>query len=153
MKKKIIVAALAALTLSSCSTLYQSASQAEVTSPVAAAALADLDVSSEKISYTLVPTRKVRKGGLQNCINTAIKEALKANGNGDVLIETQQAVVQRAGLFACKIKSVTVTGYPAKYKNFRTADEETVKAALVNGSLKINTIKQKSKTKGSIFSF
>lgn len=120
---------------------------------MAAAALADLDVSSEKISYTLVPTRKVRKGGLQNCINTAIKEALKANGNGDVLIETQQAVVQRAGLFACKIKSVTVTGYPAKYKNFRTADEETVKAALVNGSLKINTIKQKSKTKGSIFSF
>lgn len=121
--------------MTSCSTVYRTASVRDVTAPVAAAALADLEVSSEKITYSLMPTREVRKGGLENCVNAAISEALRANGGGDVLIETQRAVVQRTGLFSRKVKMVTVTGYPAVYKNFRNADEETVKKALVNGAL------------------
>lgn len=152
MKKSIIALSIVTLALSSCSTVYKTASQRDVTAPVAAAAIADFEVSPQKITYTLVPTRKVRSGGLQNCINTAVSEALKANGDGDVLIETQQAVIRRSGLFMRKIKSVTVTGYPAKYKNFRNMDEATVKKALENGNLKVNE-KENQKKGFSFFNF
>lgn len=152
MKKLLLTLSIAALTLSSCSTAYKTASQRDVIAPVTAAAIADFEVSPKKITYTFAPSRKVRAGGMQNCINTAISEALKANGGGDVLIETQQAIVKRSGLFSRKIKSVTVTGYPATYKNFRSADEKTVKDALINGFFQpeINVTR---KTTTSIFGF
>lgn len=152
MKKFLLVLSVVALTMSSCSTAYRTASQRDVTAPVAAAAIADFEVSPTKITYTLVPSRKVRAGGLQNCINTAISEALKKNGGGDVLIETQQAIVQRTGLFSRKIKSVTVTGYPATYKNFRNADEKTLNGAIINGTLKQSVSVKKAKG-GSIWGF
>ena len=153
MKKIIVASAIVAMALSSCTSVQQTASTRDVTAPVAAAALADFEVSSEKITYTYVPTRKVRKSGLTNCINAAISEALKVHGNADVLIETQQAIVQRTGIFAGKIMSVTVTGYPAKYKNFRSADEETVKSALIEGTLKGSTNNEKRAVPASIFGF
>ena len=81
-----------------------------------------------------------------------LPEALKANGGGDVLIETQEAIVKRSGLFLRKIKSVTVTGYPATYKNFRNVDEQTLKKALVNGTLK-NNVTHEKKSSASIFGF
>lgn len=149
----LLAASIIAVTMSSCSTTFRSASQRDVTAPVAAAAIADFEVSNQKITYTLVPTRKVRAGGFQNCVNTAISEALKANGEGDVLIETQQAIVKRSGLFGTKIKSVTVTGYPAKYKNFRNADEQTVKTALTNGTLKMTSNENSKSTPKGIFGF
>ncbi len=152
MKKIFLVFSVVALTMTSCTTAYKTATQRDVVAPVAAAAIADFEVSPKKITYTLIPTRKVRAGGLQNCINTAISEALKANGEGDVLIETQGAIVQRSGLFRTKVKSVTVTGYPATYKNFRSVDEKTVKEALVQGSLK-NNVNESKKAKVSIFGF
>lgn len=133
MKKIILAASIAALSLSSCSTLYQTASQRDVTAPVIGATMADLEVSDKKITYTLIPTNRIRKGGEQNCIKTAISEALKEHGKGDVLIETQEAVLLRSGLLFPKIKSVTVTGYPATYKNFRSMDENTIKNAFING--------------------
>ena len=49
------------------------------------------------------------------------------NGNADVLVESQQEIYVRQGLLGKKIKSVTVTGYPATYKNFKSVDEETLK--------------------------
>lgn len=151
MKKIILAAFIAAVTMTSCSTAYRTASSRDVTAPIAAAAIADMEVSNQKITYTLIPTRKVRAGGYQNCVNTAISEALKAN-DGDVLIETQAATVKRTGFFLTKIKSVTVTGYPAKYKNFRNADEQTVKNALINGAFQNGNTDNK-KTSTSIFGF
>ena len=152
MKKVFLALSVVLLTMSSCSTAYRTASQRDVTAPVAAAAIADFEISPKKITYTLIPTRKVRAGGMQNCVNTAISEALKANGGGDVLIETQEAIVKRSGLFLRKIKSVTVTGYPATYKNFRNVDEQTLKNALINGTLK-NNVSQEKKSSASIFGF
>ena len=143
MKKKIILMFVAALTMTSCSVVHKTATTRDVTAPLAAAVISDLDVANQKVTYTLVPTKKVRKGGLKNCINTAISEALANNGGGDVLIETQEAIVIRTGLWGRKIKSVTVTGYPAKYKNFRAADEETVKAGIISGSLVRHEVKRK----------
>lgn len=135
MKKTILLMCVAALTITSCSTVQKTASTRKVTAPIAAAVISELEVSNQKITYTLEPSRKVRKAGLENCVNTAISEALEKNDHSDVLIETQKAIVQRYGLFGRKIKSVTVTGYPAKYKNFKSADEETVKAGIISGSL------------------
>ena len=133
----------AALTMSSCSVVTKTATTRDVTAPLAAAVISDLEVSNQKITYTFVPTNSVRKGGLKNCINTAISEALTNNGGGDVLIETQEAVIEKYGLFGKKIRSVTVSGYPAKYKNFRSADEETVKAGIISGSLVRHEVKRK----------
>lgn len=135
MKKVFLLMCVAALTITSCSTVKKTATTRKVTAPIAAAVIGELEVSNQKITYTLEPSRKVRKGGLENCVNTAISEALEKNDRSDVLIETQKAIVQRYGLFGRKIKSVTVTGYPAKYKNFKSADEETVKAGIISGSL------------------
>ncbi len=143
MKNVILFFSVVALFMTSCSTVYKTAATRDVSAPIAAAVISDLDVSGQKITYTLVPSNKVRKGGLQNCINTAISEALAKNGDGDVLIETQEAIIQRYGLFGRKIKSVTVTGYPAKYKNFKSADEETVKAGIVSGSLVRHDVKKR----------
>lgn len=123
------------LGMTSCSSVYKTASTRNVNAPLVAAVISDLEVSNQKITYTLYPTNEVRKGGLKNCINTAIREALLQNGKGDILIETQEAVVQRYGFFGKKIKSVTVTGYPAKYKNFRSADEQTIKEGIIRGTL------------------
>lgn len=133
MKKLFIILMVSAFAMTSCSTVYKTATTRNVEPTIAAVVLSDLDVSNKKITYTLTPTNKVRRGGLKNCINTAISEALALNG-GDVLIETQQAIITR-GAYVRKIKSVTVTGYPAKYKNFRPADDKTLKEAVINGHI------------------
>lgn len=140
MKKLVFALFVAAcgLGMTSCSTTFKSATQRDVVAPLAAAVIGDLDVSNQKITYTYYPTKTIRRGGYANCKNAAIREALAQYGDADVLIETQEAtVIRTGGIFkrAGKIKAVTVTGYPAKYKNFRSADEETVKAGIVNGVL------------------
>lgn len=140
------------LCVTSCTTFKQSASQRNVAAPIVAVSYADLDVSDQKITYTLRPTKKVRKGGLQNCINVAIAEALKANGGGDILVETQEAIVERVGFLGKKIKSVTVTGYPAKYKNFRPASTKTIDDAFVRGIYGVQSAPESGK-KGSVFGF
>ncbi len=143
MKKQLFLIAIVAAVVSSCTTTRRTASQGNVTAALAAAVVSDLDVSNTKITYSYAPTSSVRKGGERNCINTAIAEALAQNGGADVLIETQEAIVERSGLCSKKIRTVTVTGYPAKYKNFRSADEETVKKGIVSGSLVKHTVVKK----------
>lgn len=142
MKKLFIILMVSAFAMTSCSTVYKTATTRNVEPTIAAVTLSDLDVSDTKITYTLTPTKKVRRGGLKNCINTAISEALAQKG-GDVLIETQQAIVVRGRGFLGKIKSVTVTGYPAKYKNFRPADDKTLQEAVVNGTVGVQHITKK----------
>lgn len=142
MKKLFVILTVSAFAMTSCSTVYKTASTRNIEPTIAAVTLSDLDVSDKKIAYTLTPTGKVRRGGLKNCINTAISEALALNG-GDVLIETQRATVIRGRGIIGKIKSVTVTGYPAKYKNFRPADDKTMQEAVVNGFIGPQHIIQK----------
>ncbi|MBQ3147901.1 MAG: hypothetical protein IJB87_00895 [Alistipes sp.] len=123
-----------AFVLSSCSTVYKTASTEDVSTRIVSTTLADLEVSNQKITYTFKPVASVRRGGVQNCINVAISEALKEHG-GDVLIETQKATVCRMSLFGFnRVKSVTVTGFPATYKNFNSVDQSLIKRSLENGS-------------------
>lgn len=101
----------------SSSTLLNSASVLEMPVTPMVDLYADLQVSSEKISYTMVPAKSVKDGGYKNILATAIREALLANGDADVIVGLETTVkCDRSG----EVESITVSGYPAKYINFRS---------------------------------
>ncbi|MBQ7984676.1 MAG: hypothetical protein IJ250_03455 [Bacteroidales bacterium] len=131
--KKVLLSIAIALCMASCTTVHKTAVDRNVAAPIVAATTADLDVSEVKITYTYVPSREVARGGYRNVKNMAITEALRVNGGGDVLVECQQEVVEYRGLFKKKIDKITVTGYPAKYKNFKSIDKETLNRSFENG--------------------
>lgn len=97
-------------------------SKSQVVKPTVAI-YADLDVSSTKISYFYIPSKTVAIGGYDNIINTAVREALVANGNADVLVALETQVKYDS---TGSIESVVVTGYPATYTNFRNASDEVL---------------------------
>lgn len=91
-----------------------------VDTPVTPPLIADLKVSSKKISYTLMPSKALLKTDVDNIIKSAVKEALNNNENADVLIGMEyQLKYDDLGT----LESVIVTGYPAKYTNFRHPNE------------------------------
>ena len=127
MKKLFVFAAIAAF-LTSCTSLAPTTTipntkfictathtQVNVVNPVTAL-VADLEVSPDKISYSYVPSRAVRNGGFDNIVNCAVQEALRENGDADVMVALEQQVKYND---SGECESITVTGYPAKYKNFR----------------------------------
>ncbi len=120
--KRVILFAIAAITLTSCSTLKNTATYRDfsVATPYAVPIVADLDVSETRIMYAYVPSKSVRNGGTDNVINTAVREALTVNGNADVLVGMETQINYNA---FHKITSIVITGYPARYKNFRNLDE------------------------------
>ena len=79
--------------------------------------LADLKVSSAKITYTMSINDEVGHFGMNNIIATAVKEALKAYG-ADVLVGMETSVIYKSDVAT----SITITGFPANYVNFRSAD-------------------------------
>lgn len=138
MKKLLVVMAVAACAmLSSCSTTLKTATSRSVSAPIVAAAIADLTITGNKITYTYTPPKGVWIAGVNNCINAAVSEALQNAGQGaDVLAEMQYTLVMKRGIMGTKtgkVKSVTVTGYPARYKNFRPADQQSLQTGLSKG--------------------
>ena len=79
----------------------------------------DLQVSPKKIEYLMIVTDGVRAGGYDNVVSTAVKEALAANGGGDVIVglQTQTKYNNRD-----EIESIYISGFPAYYVNFRSND-------------------------------
>ncbi|MBQ7689791.1 MAG: hypothetical protein IJT30_01160 [Muribaculaceae bacterium] len=134
MIKKVLLTltAIVMLGMSSCTTTKNTATTQDFSSATISATLADLEVSPRKITYVYHPTSDVRRGGEDNVINTAIREALKQNGGGDILVELQTTVKKYRGLFTTKISEVTVSGYPATYTNFRPVDTESLKEGYKN---------------------
>ena len=134
MSKKFffIISIIAVLALTSCTTTLNSSKTKDFGSSAITATFADLVVSPHKITYTYKPTDDVRRGGEVNVINTAIRKALEVNGGGDVLVELQTTVKKKGRK---DVSEVTVSGYPATYKNFRCADDETLKNALMMRSV------------------
>ena len=120
--KKVIVVLMAAVVLASCgsstklinSATYAKPSATMVVTPVQA----DLEVSPKKISYYLEVKDNIRLGGYDNIVATAVKEALDVNG-GDVLVglETQVKYDDKGNII-----SINITGFPAKYVNFRKCE-------------------------------
>lgn len=78
-------------------------------------------MSPNKITYFFLPSQTVVNGGFDNVVNTAVREALIANGNADVLVALEQQVKYTA---EGAVESITVSGYPAKYINFRSPGDE-----------------------------
>lgn len=90
--------------------------------------MADLEVSNERISFTFEPSKDVRRGGSPNVLTAAIREALRVNGGGDILVDLEYITVSKGFLWArifglSPIHEVTVSGYPARYKNFHSLDD------------------------------
>ena len=123
--KKILFLSLmfVAFAATSCKIADLTASYQDPKSTINTATVADLDVSNERISFTFAPSNQVRRGGSQNVIKAAIREALRVNGGGDVLVDLEYITISQAPLLSymfrlSPIRQVTVSGYPAKYKNF-----------------------------------
>ena len=113
------------LAISSCKSVRSTATYQDPTNTLRTVTVADLDVSDTRISYTYKPTFAVRLGGNQNVIKTAVLEALKVYGSGDILIGLEYTTVSRWTIFPflSPIREITVTGRPAKYTNFHSLPE------------------------------
>ena len=123
--KKLFLLVVAATLLASCGsqakfTKSSTHTKISVATPITAV-MADLEVSTEKISHLLIPSKTVRKGGFDNIVNTAVQEALEANGNADVLVGLEKQVKYND---KGEVETIVVTGYPAKYVNFRSPGDD-----------------------------
>lgn len=118
--------ALTALLLASCTTVRKTAATSDIRTEVMQyPTVADLDVLpkvEQTITWNFVPfhwgqpSLDVRKTNLQ-------AEVIKAAG-ADVLLESQFVFTKRS----FGERTLTVTGYPAKFKNFRKATPEDLEA-------------------------
>lgn len=128
----IILAAGAALALSSCASVQYTASSVKVDSDVYNLTVADMDVSTQKVSKTTS-----WKWNPLNTVSVAVEKdnttaQLLEEAGADVLVEPQY-VVKRRGIF--RGGSVTVTGFPAKYKSFRSMTKDDAEIlSLANGN-------------------
>lgn len=120
MKRIISLLSLATLLFSSCQTVTKTARTADVEAELQSVAVADLEVSDARITHTITPSRQVRRGGLDNVKQAVESEALTKNGNADVLLNPEYVISKKRTLFGSKITSITVSGRPAHFKNFRT---------------------------------
>lgn len=129
--KKLLILAVSVILLGSCSSMGSMArftktstyTEAGVIKPMTAV-IADLDVASEKISHLFIPGKTIKAGGFDNILNCAVQEALEANGNADVLVALEKQIkYNKKG----DIESVVVTGYPAKYVNFRSPGDDYIR--------------------------
>ena len=133
--KRVIIILASAILLASCSSQAKllntsTHSRSQAVTPVAAI-LADLQVNPEKINYLYIPSNTVKLGGEENVINSAVSEALMANGNADVLVSMEHQIKYNAD---GQIESVLVTGYVAKYVNFRNPSEGELYKYLQNNN-------------------
>jgi hypothetical protein len=121
MKLKIYAVALLSLTVFSCQTVKTGTAKSIDISGVGVIhkpVIADLDVKEEKITKTIMLKNLE---SLENAKNEIIRELLNEN-NADLLVEPK---------FESKTKNgkteLTVTGWLAYYKNFRTIEEKDIK--------------------------
>lgn len=132
MKKALLIAAVATLALSSCSTVTNTATTETVNTEIYNRSNADLNVADNTVSYTLKPTASQRRAGLKGLKAAAVAQALEANGNAEVLVNPRFEIKKTNYFFFSRVKYVKVTGHPATYRNFHptTQSEATVINAL-----------------------
>jgi hypothetical protein len=111
--------------MTSCKTIHSTAEYKDPTTFLRNVTVADLEVSRDRISFTYEPSREVRRGGDQNVIKAAIREALRVNGGGDVLVDLEYITISKFSIkfFYSAIRQITVSGYPAKYTNFHSLND------------------------------
>ena len=113
-----------AFALTSCVTTNKTAKTADFSTETFNATVADLEVSDKRVTATLNPVpAEVRRGGMKNIKKTVEAKALEENGNADVLVNPEFTYTVKRGFFSKKVTSMTVTGRPAKYKNFHSLND------------------------------
>lgn len=122
---KLAVAVVTACSLSSCSSqLIETAKTVDVDTYIYSTTVADLSVREAKSAKTIEWT-----SGTDEEIKEKAATALLADTNSDVLVEPQYTVTRNLSG-----GTVTVSGYPAKYTNFRPlSHQEADLMALLNG--------------------
>ena len=125
MKKALAFLSLAVLALSSCQTMVKTARTADTQSDIKSITVADLKVADQRVTATIDPVGKdLRKAGDKNVKQAVEAKALEMAGGADVLLDPRYVITQKSGLFTGKkITSITVSGRPAWYQNFRTLDD------------------------------
>ena len=125
-KSYLFVLLVFVLGITSCKSSRSTATYQDPVNTLRTVTVADLEVSDTRISYTYKPTYAVRLGGSQNVIKTAVLEALRAHGSGDILIGLEYTTISRWTIFPflSPIREITVTGRPAKYTNFHSLSEK-----------------------------
>lgn len=128
MKKYLVLITFAAFLLSSCYTTMKTARTAEIGSSLQNATVADLEVTGERFSYTMTPSKEIQRGGLSNVKRAAEAGALetykqKTGKSADVLVEPQYVISKKRTFLGSKITSISVSGRPAHYTNFRSLND------------------------------
>lgn len=117
MNRKFLILSIAsfAMLMTSCGTVsrYTTASSVDVSNTVTTTTIADLEVG-ERVKYVYNTTESERLAGREVCRNAAIASLLKQSGNADVLVAPEFS-------YDGEMKTIEVSGRPAKYRNFRNA--------------------------------
>ncbi len=123
MKNLLFIAVIGA-TLSSCASL----NRATVVSTSAPApirtttSVASIEVGENRISYTYVPSKAdAKRLSEAQLLDNAIYMALQENGNADILVKVNYYITRKT--FPKRIQSIALSGYPAKYVDFRQPTE------------------------------
>ncbi|MBO8445672.1 MAG: hypothetical protein IAC23_08290 [Bacteroidetes bacterium] len=128
--KKILLLSAVVLMAASCSVVNkaQVESTSVYTPAVETTTMATLDVSPNKISYRYVPDRKSAKSlSPAQLLQNAIYAALQENGNADELVEVNYSIAVKRVFFGKRIRSISLSGYPARYVDFREPTGDDLK--------------------------
>lgn len=121
MIRKLLSFMLFTVMLASCSSVRHTAETAAVNNTVTTFTVADMDVSTTKVSKTTSwPYNPFKRVSIDE-VKENTEAALINENKADVLIEPQY-IVERRGFL--RGGSVTVIGFPAKYKNFHKMTPE-----------------------------
>lgn len=125
--KKTLVLLAAVIAFASCASgvkLINTSTTKEISLQPVAGLFADIEVAPNRITYSMMPSESVKLGGYDNVVSSAVREALDANGGWDLLVALETQVKYASD---GQIESIIVTGYPAKYVNFRNPGDDYLK--------------------------
>lgn len=142
MKRSLGLLILTTVLLTSCQTVIKTSRTACVGQQFKNVTVVDLEASDKRVTYTLKPDKEVRRGGLENVKQAAEADILEEH-NADVLLEPRYVVSKKRTLFGKKITSVTVSGRPAYYKNYRSLSDSVWSSPVFRG------VKAKNHTNGT----
>lgn len=122
--KKLFYFVGVALLVASCTTVTKTAKTVDAPASLLSATVADLEIVPERISYSYKPDASIVRGGMENVKQDAIQKLLEQdNFNGDVLVDANFSIKSTRFLVFNFINEVTVSGHPAKYKNFHSLND------------------------------
>lgn len=92
--------------------------------------IADLDISPKRISYTYTVPKKDEKSQFEYLKQDCVREALAVNDSSDVLVDPRfstnfNSTLNTGSGLRSRNLTITVTGFPAKYKNLRSDAENS----------------------------